>query len=250
MKGPVLAVGVFCCLALWIVRTGPATGRYDFQDITSTDDDDTLSLQGSVKDYSQSDNSNPILETTTKISDSTRPLYARTNPTLSTTPFGPMSDSWQAWLAGVAVVVIGGQNRTDNLQAAFDTWTTAFPRRLFLTDADPATANVTSELAAHMINIYSGYSSDREKLGSVAHPEHPFLASLDQPALRQSDGASKSSLEKEVWAKSHGIGWHLSQPKYLLGLLELQRRFPEARWSVSCVRLRVQLVNRSYLVRL
>jgi hypothetical protein len=140
---------------------------------------------------------------------------------------------WGALLSKVALVVIGGRNRTKNLQAAFDTWTTVFTQRLFLTDADPTESNVSGALASHMVNVYSQYKSEWEALASVAHPDHPIF----HPELRtinHDQNSHQSAVGREMWASAHGIGWHLSQPKYLLGLQELKKRFPQAQWYGLC----------------
>jgi hypothetical protein len=145
-----------------------------------------------------------------------------------------LKDPWGCLLGKIAVLVVGGQNRTANLRAAYDSWTQPFQWRMFLTDADPALANVSTDMQGMMHNVYSKHATERDALAAHAHPDHPIFKFLDRPAgdreAAHPFNAADSSTTRELYSEAHGIGWHLSQPKYLLGLQAMRTKFPNADW--------------------
>ena len=118
-----------------------------------------------------------------------------------------------AELDTIAVVVIGGANRTEYAKAAHDTWLKMFSKRMYVTDVDQAD-DLGPELADITVNVFEGYVTEDEQVAKFIHPKNPFLKHRG----RQRKG------------NTHGTGWQLAQPRYLLGLNALVERYPDAEW--------------------
>lgn len=104
---------------------------------------------------------------------------------------------------------------------------------MFLTDTDPALADVSSDMRDMMHNVYSGFATEQAALAANVHPDHPIFNFLQHPEQREAShpfNAQDSATTREIYSQAHGIGWHLSQPKYLLGLQALRLKFPRAHW--------------------
>jgi len=114
----------------------------------------------------------------------------------------------------IAVVMIGGGNRSDGAIAADATWLSMFRNRLYVTDRDPNASMIGSSLAANTVNVFAGYATEDEQIDRYIHPKHPFLKHRGHQRPQN----------------THTTGWHLAQPRFLLGLQELVRRYPSASW--------------------
>ena len=84
---------------------------------------------------------------------------------------------------------------------------------MYVTDVDQA-EELGPELAEITVNVFEGYATEDEQVGKFIHPKNPFLKHRG----RQRKG------------NTHGTGWHLAQPRYLLGLDALVKRYPDAEW--------------------
>jgi len=118
-----------------------------------------------------------------------------------------------AELDTIAVVMIGGANRTEYAKAAHDTWLKMFSNRMYITDVDQAD-ELGPELAGITVNVFDGYATEDDQVAKFIHPKNPFLKHRG----RQRKG------------NTHGTGWQLAQPRYLLGLDALVKRYPDAQW--------------------
>ena len=133
----------------------------------------------------------------------------------------------------VAVVVVGGIGRTEHLAAAYASWTSVFRNRVFITDAPPKDHRGPAGMVDVLRNVYEGHSSDAEALKAYTHPEHPIRQYLDNPeqlAHREHFNKGMDDVTRELFNAEHSIGWHLGQPKYLLGLELVQQMYPNAKW--------------------
>eukprot|EP00039_Didymoeca_costata_P001930 m.56322 g.56322 ORF g.56322 m.56322 type:complete len:393 (-) comp11032_c0_seq1:954-2132(-) len=114
----------------------------------------------------------------------------------------------------IAVVMIGGKNRTAWAQAAHDTWLRQFSKRMYVTDVDAEESILGFDLAAITVNVYHDFPSEQSQFDNFIHEKHPF---------RKHIGHQRAG-------NTHNLGWHLAQPRYLLGLHALVQRFPNAEW--------------------
>ena len=120
-------------------------------------------------------------------------------------------------LDGIAVAVVGGANRSDELRASFETWTSVFRRRLFITDEDPDPARLGHGLSAVAVNVFAGIPADQQ-LKATVHKRAEFWQWYNQG--------------KPPPLGTHGAGWFVSQAKVILGLIALRERHPDADWYV------------------
>jgi hypothetical protein len=126
-------------------------------------------------------------------------------------PRVPESVNHDPRLDGLAVLVVGGRNRTDEMEMAFLTWTSVFKHRLFVTDEEPRAG---SAYGSHAENLFPGLT------------EEGMLAEVLAPGrtLEQARGHGE--------AATHDAGWYISQAKVLRGLDRLVKRYPDASWYV------------------
>lgn len=117
-------------------------------------------------------------------------------------------------LDDMAVVIVGGANRTEWATAAYDSWLSMFSKKLHVTDVDPDPAAMGRGLASISINVFEQTPTEESQIKAFIHPKNPFLRHIG----RQKKG------------NTHNLGWHLAQPRYLLGLEALAERYPTAKW--------------------
>lgn len=117
-------------------------------------------------------------------------------------------------LDDIAVVLIGGEQRLDWALAAQSTWLSMFSKTLYVTSTDPDESVMGKELAAITLNVFKDTPTQDDQIEKFIHPSNPFLRHI---------GRQKKS-------NTHDLGWHLAQPRYLLGLQALVQRFPTAKW--------------------
>jgi hypothetical protein len=117
----------------------------------------------------------------------------------------------------VAVVIVGGTNRTQYARAAHETWLQMFPNRLYVTDTDEPDEFTIPELAAYTHNVFTGVTTIEDQIATYIHAKNPFRRHMGEPNIKKN-------------GNKHNVGWHLAQPRYLLGLQELVKRFPSADW--------------------
>ena len=120
-------------------------------------------------------------------------------------------------LDGIAVAVVGGANRSDELGASFETWTSVFRHRLFITDEDPEPARLGHGLSATAVNVFAGVPADQQ-LEVTVHKRAEFWRWYKQG--------------KPPPLGTHSAGWFVSQAKVILGLIALRERHPNADWYV------------------
>lgn len=124
-------------------------------------------------------------------------------------------------LASIAILLVGGANRTESAHAAEETWFSMFPNRLHVTDESPDPVKLGASLAAVTLNVFEGIPADEKSLLSAfLHTKHPFWKQ------RSWSGDGK----KNHMNRRHNAGWQIAQAKYLLGLQALVLRFPAAEW--------------------
>lgn len=121
----------------------------------------------------------------------------------------PQSHNHDVRFDSIAVLVVGGRNRTDEMEMAFLTWTSVFKNRLFVTDEDPRSE---SHYYTHAENLFPGLS-EADMLQEVLAPGR---------TLTQARGHGE--------AAAHDGGWYISQAKVLRGLDRLVKRYPDAAW--------------------
>lgn len=117
-------------------------------------------------------------------------------------------------LDNIAVVMIGGTNRSEWARAAHDTWLQMFSNRMYVTDVEPTEKDLGRDLADIAVNVFDGYPTDDAQIERFIHAKHPFRRHMKQ----QKEG------------QTHKLGWQLAQPRYLLGLEALTKKFPNADW--------------------
>ena len=123
----------------------------------------------------------------------------------------PQSHNHDVRLDGIAVLVVGGRNRTDEMEMAFLTWTSVFKNRLFVTDEDPRSG---SHFYTHAENMFPGLS-EADMLQEVLAP-----------------GRTLAEARGHGEAAAHDSGWYISQAKVLRGLDRVVKRYPDAAWYV------------------
>lgn len=112
---------------------------------------------------------------------------------------------------GIVVGVVGGRNRSAELSAAHETWTTPFKNRMFITDEDVTPG---TPYAAEAVNLFPGMSE----------------AEMVKSLLVRNRTYAEASAHGE--AQKHGAGWYISQAKVLLGLQRMVMHHPDALWYV------------------
>ena len=122
----------------------------------------------------------------------------------------PRPGSWDDAFGGIAVVVIGGASRVEHLEAAYDSWTSIFKRRLFVTDMAPEKHAVSAGLKALLHNVYEGHTTERSVMQAYAHKDHPIFGYIDNPEAREQhwtkeELANMSTVTRELYSHSHTV---------------------------------------------
>jgi hypothetical protein len=120
-------------------------------------------------------------------------------------------------LDNVAVVIVGGINRTEFAQACDETWLSQISQRLYVTDGDQPVSELGGALATYTVNVFADYPTTQMQLEHFLLKKHPFRKRGSRP---------------QKIGNTHGIGWQLGQPRYLLGLEKLVSLYPDAEWYI------------------